>query len=180
MSGKHFSRGRPLLDLNRMYEQGALLRGRSTRRTCPITRRGPKGKGARRMWKTAKDHARILGRYSTVGTTFCIGFGGRRLFSRRGFSVPLHSTKTCKTCILANGDDSSVVGQREEPKHALSPLQSACELSKVVTLGPESSQSWTISFLGRTLTLRQWRIEYEMDQKHVSRAFEGFGTDRFS
>ena len=39
-----------------------------------------------------------------------------------------------------------------------------------MTLGPGSSQSRTASFLGRTLTLRQWRIEYEPDQQHVSRA----------
>ena len=44
--------------------------------------------------------------------------------------------------------------------------EGAYDLSKVVTLGPESSQCRTVSFLGRTLTLRQ----YEADQQHVSRA----------
>ena len=52
----------------------------------------------------------------------------------------------------------------------LSLLRGADELRKVVTLGPGSSQSRTASFLGRALTLRQWRIEYEPDQQHVSRA----------
>ena len=47
-------------------------------------------------------------------------------------------------------------------------------MSKVLTLGPESSQSRTVSFLGRTLTLRQWGIEYEPDQ-HVSRALKALG-----
>ena len=32
-----------------------------------------------------------------------------------------------------------------------------------------------MSFLGRTLTLRQWRIEYEPDQLHVSRALKALG-----
>ena len=43
------------------------------------------------------------------------------------------------------------MGRREGRKHALSLLRSAYELSKVVTLGPESSQSRTASFLGGTL-----------------------------
>ena len=54
-------------------------------------------------------------------------------------------------------------------------LRGAYELSKVVTLGPESSQSRTVSFLGRTLTLRQRGIEYEPDQQHVSRALKALG-----
>ena len=29
--------------------------------------------------------------------------------------------------------------------------------------------------MGRTLTLRQWRIEYEPDQQHVSRALKALG-----
>ena len=44
-----------------------------------------------------------------------------------------------------------------------------------MTLGPESSQSQTASFLGRTLTLRQWGIELEPDQQHVSRALKALG-----
>ena len=44
-----------------------------------------------------------------------------------------------------------------------------------MTLGPESSQSQTASFLGRTPTLRQWRLEYEPDQQHVSRALKALG-----
>ena len=43
------------------------------------------------------------------------------------------------------------------------------------SLGSESSQSRTIRFLGRTLTLRQWRIEYEPDKQHVSRALKSLG-----
>ena len=68
-----------------------------------------------------------------------------------------------------------IVGRQEERKHALSLLRGAYELTKVATLGPESSQSQTASFLGRTLTLRQWRIEYEPDQQHVSRVVEALG-----
>ena len=47
-------------------------------------------------------------------------------------------------------------GRREGRMHALSLLRGAYEPSKVVTLGPKSSQSRTNSFLGGTLTLRQW------------------------
>ena len=36
-------------------------------------------------------------------------------------------------------------------------------------------QSRTASFLGRTLTLRHWGIEFEPDQQHVSRALEALG-----
>ena len=68
-----------------------------------------------------------------------------------------------------------MVGRREERKHALSLLRCACELSKIVSLGPKSSQSRTGSFLGRTLTLRQWGIEYEPDQQYVSRALKALG-----
>ena len=39
-----------------------------------------------------------------------------------------------------------VVGRREGRKHALSLLRSGNELSKVVTLDSESSQSHTVSF----------------------------------
>ena len=49
------------------------------------------------------------------------------------------------------------------------------ELSNVVTLNLESSQFQTVSFLGRTLTLRQWTIVYEPDQQHVSRALKVLG-----
>ena len=72
-------------------------------------------------------------------------------------------------------DDFFIVGRREGRKHALSLLQGAYELGKVVTLGPGSSQSRTVSFLGRTLTLRQWGVEYEPDQQHVSRTLKALG-----
>ena len=73
-----------------------------------------------------------------------------------------------------------IVGRREGREHTGSLLQGPNELSKVVTLGPESSQSRTVIFLGRTLTLRQWRIEYEPDQQHCFSRPEGSGTDRRS
>ena len=74
-----------------------------------------------------------------------------------------------------HGDEFLKVGRREERKHALSLLRGAYEKNQVVTLGPKSSQSRTASFLGRTLTLRQWGIEYEPDQQHVSRALKDLG-----
>ena len=67
------------------------------------------------------------------------------------------------------------MGRQEGRKHALSLLRGAYELSKVATLGPGSSQSQTASLLGRTLTLRQWRIEFEPDQQHVSCALKALG-----
>ena len=54
-------------------------------------------------------------------------------------------------------------------------MRGAYELSKIATLGPESSQSQAASFLGRTLTLRQWRVEYGPAQQHVSRALTALG-----
>ena len=78
--------------------------------------------------------------------------------------------------ILVHGDVFFfTAGRREGRKHALSLLRGAYELSKVVTLGLESSQSRTVSFLGRTVTLRQWGIEYEPDQQHVYRALKALG-----
>ena len=67
------------------------------------------------------------------------------------------------------------LGRQEGRECALCLLRGAYELSKVVTLGPGSSQSRTASFLGRTLTLRQWGVEYEPDQQHVSRALKALG-----
>ena len=82
------------------------------------------------------------------------------------------SIKACKPTFWCTVTIFFIVDRREGRKHALSFLRGAHELSKVVTLSPESSQSRTISFLGRTLTLRQWGIEYELDQQHVSPALE--------
>ena len=65
--------------------------------------------------------------------------------------------------------------RREDFPGRVNLLRGAYELSKVVTLGLESSQSRTINFLGRTLTLRQCGIEYEPDQQHVSRALKALG-----
>ena len=78
---------------------------------------------------------------------FCRREGSPEAWLLRAIS----SIKVCKTYILVHGDHFFTVGRREERKHALSLLRSAYELSKVVTLGPESSQSRTESFLGRTL-----------------------------
>ena len=47
------------------------------------------GKAARRVREIAKDDARIPGCCSTLERTLCSGFGGGRIFPRRGFSVPL-------------------------------------------------------------------------------------------
>ena len=74
-----------------------------------------------------------------------------------------------------HGDDFFKVGRQEGRKHALSLLRGACELSTVETLSPKSSQSQTASFLGMTLTLRQWRIEYEPGQQHASGALKALG-----
>ena len=75
----------------------------------------------------------------------------------RGVTSPCHFfRKDLETYILVHGEDFYIVGRQEGRKHALSLLRDAYELSKVVTLGTESSQSQTASFLGRTLTLRHW------------------------
>ena len=56
--------------------------------------------------------------------------------------------KGLQTCVLVHGDDFFTVGRSDGRKHALSLLRSANELGKVVTLGLESPQSRTASFLG--------------------------------
>ena len=94
----------------------------------------------------------------------------------RGMTCSCHFFhRGLESCILVHGDDFFIVDRQEGQRHALSLLRRAYELSKVVTLGTESSQSRTASFLGRTLTLRQWRIENEPDQQHVSRALKALG-----
>ena len=94
----------------------------------------------------------------------------------RGVASPCHFFhKGLQTYILVHGDDFFIVGRCQGRKYVLSLLRGAYELSKVVTLGPESSQSRTVSFLGRTLTLRQRGIEYEPDHQHVSRALKALG-----
>ena len=61
--------------------------------------------------------------------------------------------------------------RREGRKHVLSLLRGAHELSKVVTLGPESSQPRTVSFLGA----EHRQVEYEPEQQHVSRTLKALG-----
>ena len=75
----------------------------------------------------------------------------------RGVASPCHFFhKDLQTFILVHGDDFFMVDRRVGRKHALSLLRGAHDLSKVATLGPESSKSRTISFVGRSRTLRQW------------------------
>ena len=60
----------------------------------------------------------------------------------RGVASPCHFFhKGLHTYILVHGDDFVIVGRREGRKHALSLLRGAYELSNVVNLGLESSQS---------------------------------------
>ena len=96
-------------------------------------------------------------------------------FSRDVASPCLFFHKGLQTYILVHGEEFFIMGRREGRNRALSLPRSAYELSKVVTPGPQPSQSRTASFLGRTLTLRQWGIESEPDQQHVSRALKPLG-----
>ena len=117
------------------------------------------------MWKTTKDDVRILGCCSTVGENI----------TPRSCEKENFPEARLLRDILAHGDEFFIVCRCEERQHTLSLLQGAYELSKVVTLGPESSHSRTVSLLGRTWTLRQWRVEYEPHQQHVSRALKVLG-----
>ena len=49
----------------------------------------PKAKQPGVCGKVRKNDVRIFGCCPTVATTLCSGFGGGRIFPRRGFSVPL-------------------------------------------------------------------------------------------
>ena len=117
----------------------------------------------------------VLSMLPNVGKNTMLRFWRREDFPE-AWPSPCHFFhKGFKTYILVHGDDFFIVGRRKGRKHVLSLLRCAHELSKVVTLGLESSQSRTVSFLGRTLTLRQCRIEYEPDEQHVSRALKALG-----
>ena len=71
----------------------------------------------------------------------------------RGFASPCHFFHNgLQTNILVHGDDLFIVDRHEKRKHALNLLRDGDELSKVETLGPGSSQSHTVSFLGKTVT----------------------------
>ena len=85
------------------------------------------------------------------------------------------STKTWRRTFWYTAMISFIGGRQEGREPVLRLLRSAHELSKVVTPGPGPSQSRTATILGRTLTLRQWGIEYEPDQQHVSRALKALG-----
>ena len=78
----------------------------------------------------------------------------------QGLASPLHRAD------LAHGDNCLIVGRQKGREHALDLLQAVYELSKVVTLGPGPSHSQAVTFLGRTQTLRKWRIQYEPDKAH--------------
>ena len=83
--------------------------------------------------------------------------------------------------ILVHGDDFFIVGRREWRKHTQSLLRGAHELSRVVTLGPlgpESSQSRTASFLGRTLTLRPVTSRVRARPAARLPCLEGFEIDQ--
>ena len=87
----------------------------------------------------------------------------------QGLASPLHRAD------LAHGDDCFIVGRQEGREFALDLLQAVYELSKVVTLGPGPSHSQAVTFLGRTQTLRKWRIQYEPDKQHVPRSLKALG-----
>ena len=74
--------------------------------------------------------------------------------------------------MLVHGDEYFIVGGREERKHALNLLrgveQSCNSGSGVVTVSDSQ-------LLGRTLTLRQWRIEYDQTSSIVFRALNALG-----
>ena len=110
-----------------------------------------------------------------VGENIMLTFWRQEDFPEARLLRATSSIKGLQTYILVYADDFFMAGRREERKHALGLLRGACELSNVMTLDPGSSQSRTASFLVRTLTLRQWRIEHEPDQQHVTRVLKALG-----
>ena len=109
----------------------------------------PKAKQPGVCGRLRKDNARISECSPTVGRASRSSFGDWKISPMCIFH------KDLETYILVHGDDFFIVGRLKGRRHAMSLLRGAYELSKVVTLGPESSQSRTVSFLGRTLTLRR-------------------------
>ena len=85
----------------------------------------------------------------------------------------ISSTRTWRRTFWCMVTIFSLWADSEGRKHALGLLRRCIRTEQSgATLGPGPSKSRTASFLGRTLTLRQWRIEYEPDQQHVSRALK--------
>ena len=105
---------------------------------------------------------------ATVERALCTGLRRRRILTRPGIPVPLLPQGLTD---LVHGDNCLIVGR----EHALDLLQAVYELSKVVTLGPGPSHSQAVTFLGRTQTLRKWRIQYEPDKQHVPRSLKALG-----
>ena len=109
---------------------------------------------------------------ATVERALCTGLRMRRILTGPGIPVPLLPQEPAD---LENGDDCFIVGRQKGREHAWDLLQAVYELSKVVTLGPGPSLSQAVTFLGRTQTLRKWRIQYEPDKQHVPRSLKALG-----
>ena len=96
-------------------------------------------KTARCVWEIGEDNVRVLDAAQRWGEHYAQVLETGE-FSR-GVASPCHFFhKDLETCILVHGDDFFIVG-RQERKHALSLLRGAYELSKVVTFGPEVTDS---------------------------------------
>ena len=80
--------------------------------------------------------------------------------------------------ILVHGDDFFMVGRREGRKHVPSLLRGAYELSKVVTLGPESSPVWDSRLLGQNTDIATMVYRVRTRPAACLARLEGFGIDR--
>ena len=91
----------------------------------------------------------------------------------RGVASPCHFFhKDVETYILVHGDGFSIVSRQEWRTHELSLLRGAYELSKVVTLGPDSQ------LLGQNTDVATMESRVRARPAACFPRFEGFGIDR--
>ena len=100
-----------------------------------------------------------------------------QVFEGAGFSRGLASACHCFHKDLQTLYTVTIVSSLADQKgreHALDLLQAVCGLSKLVTFGTRCI-ALSVTFLGRTQTLRKRGIEYEPDTQHVPRSLKALG-----
>ena len=166
----------PFPDYHRSRESSPLLRRCSSKSDCQTSI--PR-QSSQPCAGNCEILCTILWMLPNVGQNTMLSFGTEVGGFHLGVASPCHFfLKGLQTYILVHGDDFFVVGRRERRKHALCLLRSAYELSKVVTLRPESSQSGTVSFGGQNADIATMENRVRARPPACFPRLEGFGFDR--
>ena len=126
--------------------------------------------------KIAKDDVRNLERCSTVERALCTGLRRRRILTRPGIRVPLLPQGPAD---LVHGDDCFIVGRQKAREHAEESFAGGLRVEQSCHLGTRGI-ALSVTFLGRTQTLRKRGIEYEPGRTARSTLIESTGADRCS